>query len=444
MDYRRSLEDLSLRGNEVQGIQLGLGRIRTVLRDLGDPQDRYRILHIAGTNGKGSVAAMSESMLRHAGIRTGLYTSPHLVRVEERIQVDGQPVSPRRFASLLARVFRAESGLLALGRIDIPMTYFELITACAFLHFAETGVSVAVVEVGLGGRLDATNIVRPDVCVITGISLDHQQWLGHTIPKIAAEKAGIVKPGIPVVSGCTSAAARSVIRSRAARMGAPLSEIDRDCAIRFEASRNGRVTLDLRTPSRFYRRLRPGLKGAHQVRNSALAVRALELMPAPRLRVGAVRRGLQAVRWCGRMEEIRSVRRTLLDGAHNPEAARQLRDYVLLRAFPEVHLVFGVMKDKDVVRMASILFPMARSVHLAPPDNPRAMQPTDLRSMVSSHRRSIRLHENPAAALRSAWAECTPGGWVIVTGSLYLVGEVLPLVRAGAAPTRGSAENPPR
>ena len=232
----------------MQGIYLGLHRIRAMMQALGNPQQKFPALHIAGTNGKGSVAAMSESILRHGGRRTALYTSPDLVRVEERICVAGRPISPRRFASMVDRVRAVETELVRRSRIDRCLTYFEFITAGAFLHFSEEKIDIAVVEVGLGGALDATNVVCPRACVITGISYDHQNLLGNTLAEIAGEKAGIIKQGVPVVSGCRPIEARRVIRRKARLAHAPLIEIDRDCTLRIVEDRRGFCTIDLETP----------------------------------------------------------------------------------------------------------------------------------------------------------------------------------------------------
>jgi len=206
----------------VEKIHLGLQRISAVMQSLNHPQARYPSLHIAGTNGKGSVAAMSESILRQAGWKCGLYTSPHLLTIGERIRVGGRQISPRRFADVATRIRQCERSLLRNHALDRRLTYFEFVTACAFLHFAEQAIDVAVIEVGLGGRLDATNIVSSRVCVITGVSHDHQDFLGKTLAKIAAEKAGIIKPGVPVISGCQPQEARRVVRRTARSADAPL------------------------------------------------------------------------------------------------------------------------------------------------------------------------------------------------------------------------------
>ncbi len=418
------------RGNEVQGINLGLHRMITIMRALGNPQDLVPALHVAGTNGKGSVAAMAESILRSAGLETGLYTSPHLVRVEERIRINGRDISPRRFAAAVTRIDETERSLLQRRKLDRPLTFFEFITACAFLHFAEQAVDVAIVEVGLGGALDATNIISPQACVITGISYDHQNILGGSLEQIAREKAGIIKPGVPAISGCRAPAARRVIRQKARRCGAPLFEVDPDCRIRISRGRSGRYVFDLRTPTRTYRDLRLSLAGEHQVRNAALAVVAAESLRPEGLNLRSVRDGLRHARWPGRLDEYRTRRRTLLDGAHNPESALALRHFLAGQPRKRIHMVFGVLRDKDIGQIGACLFPLAEVIHLAPLDNARTASPAEIAARHKRFSPRMRAHPDSRAALRAAWEGCPRDGLVVVTGSLYLIGELLPVVRS--------------
>lgn len=434
MNYRQALGLLQSRGNEVHGLHLGLHRIRAVMQAFGNPHLLVPSVHIAGTNGKGSTAAMVDSILRSAGLKVGLFTSPHLRRPLERIRVGSREISPAAFADLVGRVHDREVKMLGQGRLDIPLTYFELVTACMFLHFAAVRVDVAVVEVGLGGSLDATNIVQPAVCVITGISLDHQELLGRTLPAIAREKAGIIKPGVPVISGVRQPQAARVIREHARAAGCRLLEIDRACRMVVTGIRGGRCRLDLETPRRRYRRLRLSLAGEHQVRNAALAVTAVEVLDGFEIPARAIRKGLRQTRWPGRLEEFRCARRTLVDGAHNAEGARALRDFLRRCGPQEIHLVFGALRDKDLRGMGRQLFPLASSIHLSPVANSRSADP---QSVASLHRRfaaRMRLHGSSAESLRAAWQECSPGGVVVVTGSLYLVGELLPLIRRCSRP----------
>jgi dihydrofolate synthase/folylpolyglutamate synthase len=413
----------------VLGIHLGLHRTLKVMNALGDPHLSYAVLHVGGTNGKGSVAAMSESILRQAGWKTGLYTSPHLIRIEERIRVRGREISQQRLAALISRIRNTETLLLHAKELERPLTWFEFITCCAFLCFAYEKVDVAVVEVGLGGTLDATNIVQPQVCVITGVSYDHQALLGNTLPRIAGEKAGILKRGAPAITACRSPSALRTIRRIALVTGVRLLEIDKVCTIRIRSRSAGRCTMDLRTPRRAYSGLRLSLAGDHQARNAATAVCAVESLNSFPVRVSDIRRGLAHTRWPGRLDEYRTRPRTLLEGAHNPEGARWLRAYLESRREQEIHLVFGALRDKDIRRMGRELFPLARSLHLTPLNNQRSADPNRVARMFRKFTSLIRLHGSSRAALRAAWQECSPGGLVVVTGSLYLLGELLPLVR---------------
>jgi dihydrofolate synthase/folylpolyglutamate synthase len=371
---------------------------------------------------------MSESILRAAGRRTGLFTSPHLVRVNERIRVAGRPISSPRFTEIAHRVIALERGLLRRREIDRPLTYFELVTACAFAHFAASRIDIAVIEVGLGGRLDATNVISPSACVITGVSLDHQDILGNTLLEIAREKAGIVKPGVPVVSGCRRSVPREVVRREAERLGARLIELDRVCKVKSRPQPGGFFRVEIRTPAGRYPNLKLSLAGRHQVRNAAAAILALEAMQCVP-GIVALRRGLAGARWPGRLDAYRLPRRTLLDGAHNAEAARIVAGHLREFGPKDVRVVFGILRDKDVASVGESLFPLARAVHLAPIENPRAMEPSAIAASFPRYEGKMRVHRSAREALRTAWRECPRAGLVLVAGSLYLVGALLPLVR---------------
>ena len=431
------------RGNEVQGINLGLHRMVAIMRALDNPHDRYPSLHIAGTNGKGSVAAMSESILRSAGFTTGLYTSPHLIRVEERIRVDGRAVSPRAFGALAEIIDKTEQALLRQGKLDRTLTFFEFVTACAFLHFARRRVDAAVVEVGLGGRLDATNTITPRTCVITGISYDHQNILGSTLEQIAREKAGIIKSGVPVISGCRAPAARSVIRDAARARQALLIELERICRIRLKGHHHGRYDFDLEIARHRYRDLRLALAGAHQARNAALAVAAVRAFLGGEPAARAVRFGLRKAEWPGRLDEFRAPRRTLLDGAHNPEGAQVLREFLRNHHHEPIHMVFAALRDKDLGGIGARLFPLADVIHLAPLGNSRTAAPDEIAALHPRHRSRMRVHADSRAALRAAWKSCPPHGLVAVAGSLYLIGELLPVVQGATRGLGGKRRSSP-
>ena len=287
-------------------------------------------------------------------------------------------------------------------------------------------------EVGLGGKLDSTNIIHPLVSVITGISLDHQNYLGRTLTKIAGEKAGIIKEGVPVISGCNTPAPRRVICRQAKAVRAPILEAFQDCAIRNQRGTHGRFSFDLRTPRRQYRNLRLSLAGEYQVRNATLAVLAIEALKSFPIKIQDIRAGLAGTDWSGRLDEYQSRRRTLLDGAHNPEGAQLLRDFLIKEKEKEVHFVFGVVRDKNIRGIGSAIFPVATSIHLTPLVNTRSAAPAEVAAMHKRYASRMKIHSNMREALRAAWKECSASGLVVVTGSLYLVGELLPFVQANS------------
>jgi dihydrofolate synthase/folylpolyglutamate synthase len=423
------------------GIKLGLENIATLLLALGDPQSRFPAVHVAGTNGKGSVSAILAGVLRAHGLRTGLYTSPHLARVEERIRVDGRCVSPRRFRELLARLKAAIDGLMAEGRLAYHPTYFEVLTALAFLEFAERSVDVAVLEVGMGGRFDATNVVRPLVSVITTIAKDHEKHLGSTLEKIAFEKAGIIKPRIPVVCGVRGGAALREIRRVAREKGAPLTEVfgrGRTLETRragagfrfFYTGQNGRYAFS------------PALAGRHQGANAAVAIAATELLsrvwkPFDKAKVlGAIRE----TRWEGRLETVRRRPLVLLDGAHNVEGVEALAAHIRDVVRRPVVLVFAAMQDKDLRGMTRTLLPVASTVVLTRVPYKRSASPEELLAAAPPFRGRVFLEPDTRKAVDLALNESRkstgtrtrgtcPPGWrgpkpVVIAGSLFLIGEV--------------------
>jgi dihydrofolate synthase/folylpolyglutamate synthase len=417
-------------GQRLQMMHLGLHRTRAMMQALGNPQDRYPAIHIAGTNGKGSVAAMSESILRHAGLKTGLYTSPHLVRVEERLRINGRPVSPGKFSSLATRIRKTELALMEEKVLDRPLTTFEFLTCCAFLHFANEKVDMAVFESGTRRkRTPPTSSVYISVIpVFTGSS----ELLDELSPKLPG-KGGNLKEIVPVISACSAAAPRRVIGNQAKKVCAPLIEIGRDAVIENVRDLHGRFSFDLRTPRREYKNLRLSLAGEHQTRNAALAVLAIEALKSIPIKIQDIRAGLSNTGWPGRLDTYPSKRRTLLDGAHNPEGARLLKDFLTRQKEKEVHMVFGAVRDKNIRGMGSAVFPLATSIHLTPLLNTRTADPDAIAAMHKRYQSRMKLHGSMQEALYAAWKECSPSGLVVVTGSLYLVGELLPLVQPTAS-----------
>ncbi len=407
------------------GIKLGLDNINTLLDALGRPELRFPTVHIAGTNGKGSVSAMLESILRAAGFRTGLYTSPHLEREEERIRVNGVCHSPKRFAAHLDLVKETIDGLMAAGRLIYHPTFFEVLTALAFLHFAEEKVDVAVLEVGLGGRFDATNVVSPLVSVITTISRDHVKHLGSTLRSIAFEKAGIIKPGVPVVCGVRSGSALQEIRLRAAERRAPFRRAFGPGTSLEAHLAAGRFRFRYASGEAIYDYV-PGLAGRHQGENAAVAIASAEVLDRTWQPIGkaAMLRGVRDVRWEGRLETVSTHPLVVLDGAHNEEGVRSLAAHIRDVIRRPVIVVFAAMKDKDIRTMSRILFPAARTIILTQVPNRRSALPADILAAAPSFAARARLEPDVAKAVHSALAESAGRVPVVIAGSLFLVGEV--------------------
>ena len=394
------------------------------MEELGHPERRFPVVLIAGTNGKGSVAAYVDAVFRGLRARSGRYTSPHLVRVHERITVGGRSLSGRALADTVEPGARRRSGAGSTRGAERPPTYFETITAAAFLHFAARTVDVAVVEVGLGGRLDATNVTAPIASAIVSIDYDHQDLLGHSLASIAAEKAGVLRAGRTTVVGPMAEEARAVVEEAARTAGARLVSALGDTSVRLRA--NG--SLDLRTPSHSYTGLRP-LPGAFQHQNLRVAVRLVEEARRAGLAIALrhVGRGIARTRWPGRLERVPGRPSLLLDGAHNPAGAQALAHELRRLAKPCV-LLFGAMADKAVEAMAAELFPLATAVVLTAPRMPRAASPASVRARVGAVGRDVRLAPAVGPALQLARRLAGPRGLVVVAGSLYLVGAVKALL----------------
>lgn len=425
-------------------VKLGLDAMRTLLAALGTPERRWPSLHIAGTNGKGSTSAMVERALRAAGLRTGRYTSPHLSRVEERIAIDGHDIDAAAFAGALDRVFAASDRLVASGALPHGPTFFEVSTAAAFVAFADAHVDVAVVEVGLGGRYDATNVILPVAGAITSISFDHERHLGTTLDRIAHEKAGIAKPGVPLVVGDVPDEAARAIAECADAAGAPLVHV-RDGATLTERMADGRLEVAIDTPQAHYGPVTLGLAGAHQARNALVAVRLLEVWaqatgrPLP---VEAVETGLADVHWPARLEWLHrpgEPGRVLVDAAHNPAGTEALASYLRMAHPGPVTLVTSVMADKDVDRVLAPLVPHVAHVVATAAETPRALPAGELAARVTALAVSGITVEAVAGAQQAlAAARRRAGsGTVLVAGSIYLVGPLrAAMLDAGYRSTR--------
>jgi dihydrofolate synthase/folylpolyglutamate synthase len=422
-----------LLGLEKFGIKFGLANIETLAAALGHPQAQFKSILVAGTNGKGSVTAMIDCALRSSGLKVGRYTSPHLVRLEERFAVDGAPVDTAVLAALIEDLRRLIDDLLAKGPLQSPPTFFEVTTAIAFELFRRARVDVAVLEVGLGGRLDSTNIVQPLASAITSIDFDHEQYLGNTLAAIAAEKGGVIRRGIPVVVGPVPAEARDVVVSMCELLGAEF--VEADAGVRIESTNeDGRTLLRITTPVRDYGSVTLGLRGDHQVPNALVAVRLLEeLEPQLPVTAASIAAGIRDVRWPGRLQmiEVPGGRRVLLDAAHNPAGAWALASY-LKREFPEpLPIVFGALRDKDVSLMLKALLPAASTLVMTEPATPRAHSAEELAAIARTLAPAARIdvEPDPARALQRAWTYCPV---VCAAGSIFLVGNLLAGIGAHA------------
>jgi dihydrofolate synthase / folylpolyglutamate synthase len=401
------------------GIRPGLGRMRAFLAAAGRPERAVPAVLVAGTNGKGSTAATLESICRAAGYRTGLYTSPHLVTIRERWQLDGEPVGMRELRKAIARLRDADS------QIEITPTYFEALTLVAFILFEQTDREIAILEVGMGGRLDATNVVRPLASVIASIGLDHTEWLGRTVRKIAAEKAGVIHRGSVAVTSARDPAALEALEKRASRLDVPFHSLHGECRIsRIDAGEGG-VAFTLECPGERLR-LESPLAGRHQVENVALAARTAQLIRSrlPRLDRKAIARGVSATRWRGRLELLTiGDSRIWVDGAHNLQAAERVASFVAETLPPPRTLVFGVLRDKQYEAIAGLLFPLFDRVILTEPDSERALGARDALAQLSPRFEvPMEAEPRPRVALRKAIRD---GGTILVCGSLYLAGEAI-------------------
>jgi dihydrofolate synthase/folylpolyglutamate synthase len=376
-----------LDGTQRFGVKLGLENTRRLLVAVGNPQDHLTFIHAAGTNGKGSVCAMMDSIFRAAGKKTGLYTSPHLVDLRELIRVDGELISHSEFDAILERL-RA-----AVRDWDQTPTFFEIMTVAALMYFASERVDVVLLETGMGGRLDATNVVSPRVTVITPIGMDHQQWLGSTLAEIAAEKAGIIKPGVPVISSSQAPEAAAVIEATALRLNAALTVV-------------APIPDDVIV----------GLAGQHQRINAAVAIAAVQAagFSLPDM---AILQGLREVKWPGRFQKVENFR---IDGAHNPAGIRALLA-TWEAEYPSVKplVIFGALAEKAVEEMLASIGLVADAIWLVPIQNERAAQPEMLAKYVLGE---SRIWSSLGAALHAAGESHRPA---LITGSLYLVGEAL-------------------
>ena len=418
---------------EKLGIKFGLENIRTICEALGHPERAWPSAVVAGTNGKGSVSAMVETGLRSAGLRTGLYTSPHLVRLEERFAIDGTPVSTEDMAAAAATVRDTVAGLRLAGRLATEPTFFEVTTALGFELFRRARVDFVVLEVGLGGRFDATTAAIPLAAAITTIDFDHERFLGHTITAIAAEKAGVIKPGMPVVVGETKPDAVRAIAHACAEQHATMIPAAAGVRSDVVAIDEGAAIVRLCTPLRDYGTLRLALRGRHQVQNAVVAVRLLEELDRLGFMVpqAAIAAAVSSTRWPGRLDLLSggSGRTVLCDAAHNPAGARSLGEY-LREVYPAgLPVVFGIMKDKDVRGTLGPLLPSVTHLVATAAHTDRAMAADRLADEArhAGWRGPLDVEPEAGPALDRAWQQAPA---ICAAGSIFLVGEVLARLRS--------------
>lgn len=419
MKYAATIEYLY--GLQKYGMKFGLDNMKRLMSLLGNPHTSFRSVHVAGTNGKGSTSAMIESMLRTSGMKTGLFTSPHLVSFTERIRINGTEIAEGDVIDLAAEVKSAADGIE-----DFCPTFFEVVTAMAFLFFSKEKVEWAVIETGMGGRLDATNIIMPEASVITSIAMDHSEFLGRTIREIAGEKAGIIKGAVPVITAAQQPEAMDVLRRRAAETGSALSCADEHFSAEMVSDSPEGISFNY-YGQKDYTGLQLPLAGDHQVRNAGVAIRTVEVLsercsgPDP-----DIRSGLKQLRWPGRLEMIKDVPPVLIDGAHNPAAAVVLARYLeklLTSRYRRIILVAGVMADKDIPGILGPLLPLAAEIICASPAYGRAAAPDHLAAHAAAMGYNASQAISIAEAINMAERRCKPGDLIVITGSFYTIGE---------------------
>ena len=433
MLFKDALSYLLSLGHETLTIKLGLANTERLLAALGTPHESFPSVQIAGTNGKGSTAVMLESICRAAGIHVGLFTSPHLISITERIRINGEDISEEEFARLTERVKETADELVQRHELQTLPTFFEHVTAIALLAFQEAKVELAILETGLGGRLDSTTAAGAQVVALTAIAMDHEEYLGKTLAEIAAEKAAIIRSGVTAIVAPQAEEAMAVIRQRSENVGVTPKLVESALPVARTHLEPDRVCATFETRNHRYEDICLGLRGRHQIVNAATAVFLAEALSEHGFHISghAIVSGLKGARHPGRLELWDGNSPILFDGAHNPAAARALRDYLAEFIHQPITIIFGAMRDKALDELAAILFPTAREVILTEMDNPRAATIEDLKAAAPDSLDQTKLHQAQSVgeALKIAREITTADSLILITGSLYLVGEVQQSIR---------------
>ena len=405
------------------GIKFGLENTNKLMALMDNPYLKFKSIHIAGTNGKGSVSAMLASVLQEAGYKVGLYTSPHLINFTERIRINGKEISEARVIEFTDEIRNrlAAADIADCGDREFTPTFFEFTTTIAFTYFAEENVDIAVIETGMGGRLDSTNVIKPLVSVITQIAYDHKEFLGDTIQKIANEKAGIIKEEGIVVSSPQNNEAMDLLKTVAREKGARLFAADKDTSVAEKQCNLEGCIFDYKGIKNVFKDLLISLAGRHQMQNAATALLALEALGL-KINEAAIREGLRKTKWPGRLEIVEREPLIILDGAHNPAAAGRLKEFLLEFANDKkIILVLGILADKDITGIISELSPIAGNIILTKPEYYRASDPERIKGLIKEH--SAVIINNIPDAIMHAKEIAMPDDIICITGSLFTVGE---------------------
>ena len=428
MKYQEAMKYITEVGNF--GSNYGLERTYKLLELLDNPQDKLKIIHVAGTNGKGSTTAMITSMLKGCGYKVGMYTSPFLEEFEERIQINGENIPKEKLAQLITKIKYAVDKVIEEG-YNHP-TEFEIITVLMFLYFATEEVDFAVVEVGLGGRLDSTNVITPILSVITSISFDHTNLLGNTLEEIATEKAGIIKSCIPTVIYPQEEVAEIVISSKCQELDSKLYKINKEDAKLINIIKEDKIYQQVKVKLDDEYDVKLPLLGEHQILNLAVALKALEVIKdkAPKLNRESIVKSLATVRWNGRLEIMSNSPYVVIDGAHNIQGITQLdKNIKKYFEYKDMYLILGILADKDVEDMVKVITPKAKKVFTVTPNSMRAETAEELMNEVKKYNESCEAYNDYKNAFEDALKLCKKDDLLLISGSLYMIGEMRGIIK---------------